>query len=57
VRSDAAAPETMKALCLSRVIWLIARAIEDVGTSMIRSTFSVSYHCRAMLEPTSGLFW
>src|SRR5213075_1531732 len=41
---------------LSRVIWLIARATEDVGTSTITSTFSASYHWRAMLEPTSGLF-
>ena len=56
VRSEVAAPETRKALPLSRVIWLIARATEDVGTSTITSTFSASYHWRAMLEPTSGLF-
>src|SRR5258705_6574452 len=56
VRSELAAPETRKALPLSRVIWLIARATEDVGTSTITSTFSASYHWRAMLEPTSGLF-
>src|SRR5712691_6444806 len=56
VRSDGAAPNTINALPFSRVIWLIARAIDEVGTSMMRSTLSTSYHWRAMLEPTSGLF-
>src|SRR5712691_2943274 len=56
VRSEVAAPDTMNALPFSRVIWLIARAIDEVGTSMMRSTLSTSYHWRAMLEPTSGLF-
>ncbi len=46
-----------KALPFSLVIWLIASATEEVGTSTITSTPSVSYHLRAMLEPTSGLFW
>src|SRR5437867_12172448 len=55
VRSDVAAPETRNALPFSRVIWLIASAIEEVGTSTMTSTLSTSYHCRAMLEPTSGL--
>src|SRR5882724_5249591 len=56
VRSEVAAPETRKALPFSRVIWLIASAIEEVGTSTMTSTPSTSYHWRAMLEPTSGLF-
>ena len=34
-----------------------ARATEEVGTSTITSTPSTSIHCRAMVEPTSGLFW
>ena len=41
----------------SRVIWLTASATAEFGTSTITSTLSTSYHCRAMLEPTSGLFW
>src|SRR6266481_5553593 len=55
VRSEVAAPETRNALPFSRVIWLIASAIEEVGTSTMTSTLSTSYHWRAMLEPTSGL--
>src|SRR6266702_4524337 len=57
VRSEVAAEETMKALALSRVIWLTASATPEFGTSTIRSTLSWSYHCRAMAEPTSALFW
>src|SRR5712692_4410677 len=57
VRSEVAADETMKALALSRVIWLTASATPELGTSTIRSTLSTSYHCRAMAEPTSALFW
>src|SRR5918997_3756108 len=57
VRSDEAAPELMKILFFSRVTWLTASATEEVGTSRITSTPSVSYHWRATLEPTSGLFW
>ena len=57
VRSEVAAPETRNALFFSRVTWLMARATDEVGTSTITSTLSTSYHCRAMLEPTSGLFW
>jgi hypothetical protein len=34
-----------------------ASATEDVVSSMMVSTFSVSYHWRAILEATSGLFW
>jgi len=56
VRSEVAADETMKALPLSRVIWLTARATPEFGTSTIRSTLSTSYHCRAIAEPTSALF-
>src|SRR5258706_2449045 len=55
VRSEVAAPDTRNALPFSRVIWLIASAIEEVGTSTMTSTLSTSYHWRAMLEPTSGL--
>ena len=57
VRSELAAPETRNALFFSRVTWLIASATDEVGTSTITSTLSTSYHWRAMLEPTSGLFW
>ena len=56
VRSEVAAPETRKALPLSRVIWFTARATAEFGTSTITSTLSASYHCRAMFEPTSALF-
>src|SRR5438552_9851518 len=55
VRSEVAAPDTRNTLPFSRVIWLIASAIDEVGTSTMTSTLSTSYHCRAMLEPTSGL--
>src|SRR5512134_2955223 len=57
VRSELAAPETRNALPLSRVIWLTASATAEFGTSAITSTLSDSYHCRAMLAPTSALFW
>src|SRR5215813_7238085 len=57
VRSEVAADDTTKALPLSRVIWLTARATPEFGTSTITSTLSASYHCRAICEPTSGLFW
>ena len=39
------------------VIWFTASATDEVGTSKIASTLSTSYQVRAMLEPTSGLFW
>src|SRR5262249_17957621 len=55
VRSELAAPDTRNALPFSRVTWLIASATDEVGTSTMTSTPSTSYHCRAMLEPTSGL--
>ena len=57
VRSEVAAPVSRKALPFSRVTWLMASATDDVGTSTITSTPSESNHLRAMLEPTSGLFW
>src|SRR5262252_3517027 len=56
VRSELAAPDTRNALPFSRVTWLMASATDEVGTSTITSTPSTSYHWRAMLEPTSGLF-
>ena len=57
VRSDDAAPDTRNALPLSFVIWLTASATPEFGTSTMTSTLSVSYHWRAIAEPTSGLFW
>ncbi|MNL51985.1 hypothetical protein D3C87_1751250 [compost metagenome] len=57
MRSVEAAPELRKILPFSRVISLTARAAEEVGTSTITSTPSSSYHWRAMVEATSGLFW
>src|SRR5438270_2835687 len=39
------------------VISATASATAEFGTSMIASTLSTWYHCRAMLEPISGLFW
>ena len=57
LRSEVADPEFSKTLFLSLVMALTARPIEDVGTSRMASTLSTSYHCRAMLEPTFGLFW
>src|SRR5438128_6914276 len=56
VRSDVAAEDTRNALPLSRVIWLTASATPELGVSTITSTLSTSYHWRATLEPTSGLF-
>src|ERR671912_531074 len=57
VRSDEAAEDTRNAFFLSRVIWLTASATPEFGTSTITSTLSASYHCRAICEPTSALFW
>ena len=57
VRSELAAPELRNTLFFSRVIWLTASATDEFGTSTIMSTPSWSYHCRAMLEPMSALFW
>jgi hypothetical protein len=57
VSAEVAAPESRKTLFFSRVSSLIASATAEFGTSTIMSTWSTSYHCRAMFEPTSGLFW
>src|SRR6266699_894758 len=57
VRSEAAAPDTMNTLFLVDAIWLTASATPEFGTSMTRSTFSVSYHLLTTPEPTSALFW
>ena len=57
VRSELAAPETRNALPFSLTIWFTARATAEFGTSTMTSTLSWSSHCRAMLEPTSALFW
>ena len=56
VRSDVAPVDTMSALFFSRAIWLTASTTEEVGTSTMTSTLSASNHCRAICEPTSGLF-
>ena len=56
-RSDVAEPELTCSLPLSLAILATAKPTDEVGTSAIMSTLSVSYHWRAMLEPTSGLFW
>ena len=54
-----------------RVVGIVVDGVSDVltltgddikpapefGVSAITSTFWVSIHCRAMLTPTSGLFW
>ena len=56
VRSEVAAPEFRNTLFFSRAMPLMASATEEVGTSTIAST-PWSYHWRAMLAPTSGLFW
>src|SRR3990167_6083898 len=57
VRSELAADEMTRAFFFSRAIWFTASAMPELGTSRIRSTFSASYHCRAICEPTSVLFW
>ena len=57
VRSEAAAPETMKTLFFWLATWLTASATPEFGTSMIMSTLSTSYHWLAICEPMSGLFW
>ena len=44
VRSAEPAPEFMKTLFFSLVMSLTAKAADEVGTSTIRSTPSVSYH-------------
>ena len=55
--SEEPPPELMLILFFSRVSAEIGSATDEVGTSKIASTFSLSYQLRAMLTPTSGLFW
>ena len=52
-----AAPVTMSIFFFSCEMPWTANATEEVVSSMIASTCSVSYHWRAMLEAMSGLFW
>ena len=52
-----AAPVTMSIFFFSWESPCTARATEEVVSSMIVSTCSVSYHSRAMFEAMSGLFW
>src|SRR5262245_63099083 len=53
---EEAVPDIRNTRSLSRVIPCTASATDEVGTSTMTSTLPVSYHSRAMLEPTSGLF-
>ncbi|MHC2429613.1 hypothetical protein ACVIST_006358 [Bradyrhizobium elkanii] len=57
VISEEPPPELMWILFFSRVSAEIGNATDEVGTSRIASTLSLSYQLRAMLTPTSGLFW
>src|SRR5260370_42470639 len=57
VRSTDEAAVARRILFLSRVRLLTARAIAELFTSIIASTFSLSYQRRATAMPTSGLFW
>src|SRR6476661_4939058 len=57
VRSELPGPDARNTLPLSFVIWFTASATPEFGTSTITSTWSTSYHWRAMFEPTSALFW
>ena len=57
VMSELPPPELMLILFFSRVSAETGSATEEVGTSKIASTFSLSYQLRAMETPTSGLFW
>src|SRR6476469_10480010 len=53
VRSEVPGTTARNTLFLSFVIWLTASATPEFGTSTITSTLSVSYHWRAIAEPTS----
>ena len=57
VRSALAAAWLSRIAFFSLTRLLIASATPEFGTSVTTSTLSVSIHCRAMLTPTSGLFW
>ena len=52
-----AAPELSSTAFFSCTMLFTASATPEFGTSAMASTLSVSIHCRAMLTPTSGLFW
>jgi hypothetical protein len=54
--SEEPPPELMWILFFSRVSVEIGSATNEVGTSKIASTFSLSYQLRAMEMPRSGLF-
>src|SRR3546814_21154479 len=56
-RSELAAPEFRCTMPFFLVISWTASATEEVGTSTIASTCSVSIQRLTMLEPMSGLFW
>src|ERR1700680_4771363 len=56
LRSDEAAPETMKTLFFWLEIWLTASATPELGTSMIMSPLSTSHHWLASGDPRWGLF-
>jgi hypothetical protein len=51
------APEMRNTPLFSAVMSATASATDEVGTSTMASTPSASYHSRATLLPTSGLFW
>ncbi len=57
VRSEDAAVTTMSTFLRSREISRTASAVDEVTRSVIMSTLSTSYHWRAIVEATSGLFW
>ena len=57
VRSALAAPLLSRIAFFSLTRLLTASATPEFGVSAMASTFSVSIHWRAMLTPTSGLFW
>ncbi len=57
MRSAVAAPELSRSDVLLSGEIVDASATPEFGVSAIASTFSVSTHWRAMLTPTSGLFW
>jgi len=52
-----AAPDARNTLFLFLTISLTTNATEEVGTSTMTSTFSLSVQRLAILAPTSGLFW
>src|SRR5260370_34147937 len=55
--SALAPPELIRIEFFSFTRLETASATPEFGVSTIASTLSTSIHCRAMLTPTSGLFW